>query len=50
VATSLAGILSNPLFSLSNSVVAKSPMLRSNLVVAQPAQTDLSRSKAMVMR
>jgi NAD(P)H-quinone oxidoreductase subunit 2 len=50
VATSLAGILSNPLFSLSNSAVAKSPMLRSNLVVAQPAQTDLSRSTAMVIR
>lgn len=36
VATSLAGILSNPLFTLANDSVAKTPLLRSTAISRQP--------------
>ncbi|MBF2076202.1 MAG: NAD(P)H-quinone oxidoreductase subunit N [Synechococcales cyanobacterium C42_A2020_086] len=39
VATSLAGILSNPLFTLANSSVARTPMLQSSLVAAKRVVT-----------
>jgi len=39
VATSLAGVLSNPLFNLANSAVVKTPMLQA--FIARPAQPAL---------
>ena len=36
VATSLAGILSNPLFNLANDAITKTPMLQSALSNVQP--------------
>lgn len=39
VATSLAGILSNPLFTLANEAVVKTPMLQPSTVVAELAST-----------
>ena len=36
IATSIAGILSNPLFTLSNSAIARTPMLQSAIVQVQP--------------
>lgn len=40
VTTSLAGILSNPLFTLVNTAVQRTPMLESSLKVAYPSQVD----------
>jgi len=40
VATSLAGILSNPLFTLANDSVAKTPILQPSLVSRQPIATQ----------
>ncbi|HIK55415.1 MAG TPA: NAD(P)H-quinone oxidoreductase subunit N [Synechococcales cyanobacterium M55_K2018_004] len=42
VATSLAGILSNPLFALANGSVEKTPLLQSSLNTAQTALVDQS--------
>lgn len=36
VVTSLAGILSNPLFTLANNSIARTPMLQSSIVTSQP--------------
>ncbi len=36
VVTSLAGILSNPLFTLANNSIARTPMLQSSIVTTQP--------------
>ena len=40
IATSLAGVLSNPLFTLANDSVIRTPMLRSPLVDTQPIATN----------
>ncbi|OLP19240.1 NAD(P)H-quinone oxidoreductase subunit 2 [Leptolyngbya sp. 'hensonii'] len=47
VATSLAGILSNPLFTLSNDAITKTPMFRSTLVSVNPpaSETKLASSQ-----
>ncbi len=44
VATSLAGILSNPLFTLANQAVTKTPILQSVLQAKQPAAVQVSQS------
>ena len=43
LATSLAGILSNPLFTLANSSIAKTPMLNSALVKTVEANSVASQ-------
>ncbi|MGB3510655.1 MAG: NAD(P)H-quinone oxidoreductase subunit N [Microcoleaceae cyanobacterium] len=47
VATSLAGILSNPLFTLANNSVANTPMLQSSLV--QTVKTDSVATKPNIL-
>lgn len=47
VATSLAGILSNPLFTLANSSITRTPLLKASIdaavaTVAQPQATDVA--------
>jgi len=46
VATSLAGILSNPLFNLVNSAVEKTPILQAAIAARKPVATDLKLQKA----
>ncbi|NEQ20992.1 MAG: NAD(P)H-quinone oxidoreductase subunit 2, partial [Microcoleus sp. SIO2G3] len=41
IATSIAGILSNPLFSLANSSVTRTPMLQQATVISQPAAVSV---------
>lgn len=44
VATSLAGILSNPLFTVANASVERSPLFQSLTEAAQPTSTSISRA------
>ena len=46
IATSIAGILSNPLFTLSNSAIARTPMLQSAIVQVQPP-TPISATQVL---
>lgn len=46
IATSLAGILSNPLFTLANSAVEKTPMLQTSSVAVEPARAEQAMNPA----
>ncbi|MDX2240251.1 MAG: NAD(P)H-quinone oxidoreductase subunit N [Leptolyngbyaceae cyanobacterium bins.302] len=48
VATSIAGILSNPLFTLANDSVAKTPMLQPAIVSRQPATSQQQATVTIV--
>lgn len=48
VATSLAGILSNPLFTLANNSVTRTPLLQPPVASAQKSETVISQSQPVI--